>query len=118
MKNNLNVLCDKIIKIVDSVGLRVVKKEINEAYNLMQIYIRCNQNVMIYISKKRDRDLECTVDINDDPYLAPPFSFPFNYIVKDYKRGKIYSLSGCGCGVYGMEGTIDRLILKMQELEV
>lgn len=118
MGNNLNVLCDEIVKIVDSVGLRVSSKKIDETYNLMQIYIRCNKNVMIYISKKRDSSLECTVYINDDPYQMPPLDFPFDYIVKDYKRGKIYSLSSCGCGVYGMEGTIDKLILKLKELEV
>lgn len=117
MEDNLNFLCDEIVKIVDSVGLRVSSKAINETYNSMQIYINCNANVMIYISKKIDKDLECTIDINDKPYEVPPYSIPFRYNVKEYKRGKIYRLSSSG-GVYGLEGTIDRLILKMQELEV
>lgn len=115
MGNSLQFICDEIIKIANDIGLNVVGEEVNEVTKLMSIYIRCNDNVKIYIKKIKGENLQCVVDIYDNPYEIPPFSIPFYYNIKEYKSGDICSLSSSG-GVYGFEGKIDDLIVKMRDL--
>ena len=117
MEKSLQFICDEIIKIANNIELNVKAEEVNEVTKSMHIYIRGNDNVNIHIKKIRDENLQCIVDIYDNPYEIPPFSIPFYYYIKEYEKGDIYSLSSSG-GVYGLEGKIDELIVKMRDLEL